>query len=84
MCEGEITANSAGVPTNTDLARRLGYDTKIIERHLSSIYEALDINPRRQQRPRDIAVRRAVDRALVTRKHLPLLADRTVEFPNDE
>ena len=84
ICEGEITAASAGVPTNTDLAQRLGYNTNIIERHLSSIYEALDIDPRRQQRPRDAAVRRAVDRGLVTRKHLPSLAKRTVWFPDDE
>ena len=80
MCEGEITAESAGVPTNADLARKLGYDTNIIERHLSSIYEALDIDPRDQQRPRDAAVRRAVDRGLVTREHLPLLGERTVRL----
>ena len=84
MCEGEITAGSAGVPTNADLAQTLGYKTNIIERHLSSIYEALDIDPRQQQRPRDAAVRRAVDRGLVTREHPPLLAARTVRLPGGD
>ena len=84
MCEGEITAGSAGVPTNAELAKTLGYETNIIERHLSSIYEALDIDPKEQRRPRDVAVRRAVDRGLVTREHLPRLGERTVRQPDGE
>ncbi len=84
MCEGEITSESAGVPTNADLARKLGYETNIIERHLSSIYEALEIDPREQQRPRDVAVRRAVDRGLVRREHLPLLGERTIRLPGGD
>jgi len=59
----------------------LGYDTSIIERHLSSIYEALDIDPQEQQRPRDTVVRRAVDRGLVTREQLH---GRTIRFPGDD
>jgi hypothetical protein len=84
MCEGEITSESAGVPTNAELGRRLGYDTNIIERHLSSIYEALDIDPHEQQRPRDTAVRRAVDRGLVTREQLQGLHERTIRSTGDD
>ena len=66
------------------IGRRLGYDTNIIERHLSSIYEALDIDPHEQQRPRDTAVRRAVDRGLVTREQLHGLHERTVRSTGDD
>jgi hypothetical protein len=78
MCEGEMTGGSAGVPTNAELSRRLGYEANIIERHLAAIYEALEIYPGEQQRPRDAAVRRAIDRGLVRREHLIQLTQRTM------
>jgi len=73
MCEGEITAEFEGVPSNSQLAEDLGYETKAIERHVAAIYLALDIHPGDYQRPRDTAVRRAVDRGLVTRRDLEQL-----------
>lgn len=83
MCEGDITGRSDGVPSNADLARILGYDTNIIERHVACIYEALDVDPRELKRPRDTAVRRAVDRGLVTREQLHQLRQRAPGFSGD-
>jgi hypothetical protein len=79
LCEGEITGASIGAPTNAELSQRLGYDTNIIDRHIASIYEALDIFQGEHTRPRDVAVRRAVDRGLVTRDHVRDLHDRLRE-----
>ena len=84
MCEGEMTDESVGVPTNADLSKMLGYSTNIIERHLRSIYAALEIEISEQNRPRDAAVRRAIDRGVVTRKHLPELAEKKVRSPYDD
>ena len=79
LCEREITGKNIGVPTNAELSKRLGYDIKIIDRHIASIYEALDIFLSEHTRPRDVAVRRAVDRGLVTRDHINDLHSRLSE-----
>jgi hypothetical protein len=68
MCAPVLTGESASVPTNTVLAKRLGYTVKQIEKHLQQIYEALDIPP--TGRRRDLAVHDAITRGIITRNDL--------------
>lgn len=68
MCAPILTGESASVPTNAVLAKRLGYTVKQIEKHLQQIYEALDIPP--DGRRRDLAVNDAITRGLITHDDL--------------
>jgi hypothetical protein len=71
LCEPSLGEGDAGTPTNSELARRLGCSEKIIERHLSEIYERVGVLY--DARPRESAAALAVNRGLVTREHLHLL-----------
>lgn len=68
MCEPSLAGGLPGVPTNTDLANRLGYTPKVIERHLRDIYTELKVPPGGRQR--DAAVRIALERGIVTANDL--------------
>jgi hypothetical protein len=71
LCEPALGDAPAGTPSNPELCRRLIQRKSVTERHLTQIYEAFDLFD--EARDRDVAVIRAIDLGIVTRKDLEIL-----------
>lgn len=73
LCEPSFGVEPGGAPTNQQLARRTGYRVGDIEKKLAAVYRALDVE--HEDRPREAAVERALERGIVTPDHLSMLPD---------
>lgn len=71
LCEPHFGLGPAGTPTNPELAARLHVSTTTVEKHLTEIYRALEID--RAAGQRELAVTIAITTGAVTPHDLTLL-----------